>query len=230
MVHRIWIIGMTAALVIAGGIGYGAYSAMQAPVSVPSDVASPKGPPAGVVQVAADMQVRPEDRVLGSPDAPVTMIEYASLTCSHCASFHNNTLPQLKKDYIDTGKVKLVYRDFPFDELGLRAATLARCAEPESYFAMLDVLFSGQEVWSRSKNPLQALRGIGRMAGMDDRAFDQCMQNQAITDEILKIRLRAAQEYQVKSTPTFFINGERLSGAMPYEDFTKVLKPLIPDS
>ncbi len=190
----------------------------------PSSAAAPDA-----VQMA-QAEAWPDDRSIGSADAPVTMIEYASLTCPHCASFHNETLPKLKQAYIDTGKVRLIYRDFPIDALAYRAAILTRCVEPERYFGMLEVLFGGQDGWSRAKDPMAALRRIGRLAGIGTEKFDACMTDKKIGDGILGTRLKASREHDVGTTPTFIINGRKITGAQPFEEFDKILRALVPDS
>src|SRR5687768_5061793 len=111
------------------------------------------------------------DMALGKPDAPVTVIEYASMTCPHCAHFHAETLKAFKEKYVDTGKVRLIFREFPFDGLALRASMLARCAGAERYFPMLDVLFQQQNQWTRAKDPMAALAQIGRLAGVSPQKF-----------------------------------------------------------
>lgn len=168
------------------------------------------------------------DRVLGDPNAPITIIEYSSLTCPHCASFHAETLGKLKEDYIDTGKVKLIYRDFPFDAVGLRAAMLARCSNPDRYFGFLDVLFKTQEKWSRDADPIGALRNMAKLAGVTEEEFDACMANTELQDGILARRIEAQQQFGVSSTPTFIINdgAERVVGARPIEEFRKILDKL----
>ena len=178
----------------------------------------------------AQAEAWPDDRSIGSAEAPVTMIEYASLTCPHCASFHKETLPKLKQAYIDTGKVRLIYRDFPIDALAFRAAILTRCVEPERYFGMLEVLFGGQDGWSRAKDPMAALRRIGRLAGIGTEKFDACMTDKKIGDGILGTRLKASREHDVGTTPTFIINGRKITGAQPFEEFDKILRALVPDS
>ncbi len=188
------------------------------------------GAGAGAAVQLAQAEPRLEERFIGAADAPVTMIEYASLTCPHCARFHQETLPRLKEAYIDTGKVKLIYRDFPFDELGLRAAIMARCAAPSRFFGLIEVLFRGQDRWSRAKDPVTALRRIGRMAGISTERFDACMADRKIGDAILGVRLEAAREQEVTSTPTFFINGRKVSGNQPYEVFDEIIRSLVPDS
>ncbi len=193
-------------------------------------LAGPSGAAAPDAVQMAQVEAWPDDRSMGSADAPVTMIEYASLTCPHCASFHKNTLPKLKEAYIDTGKVRLIYRDFPIDAMAFRAAILTRCVEPERYFGMLEVLYGGQEGWSRAQDPMAALRRIGRLAGIGPEKFDACMADKEIGDGILGTRLKASREHDVSTTPTFIINGRKITGAQPYEEFDKILRSLVPDS
>ncbi len=165
------------------------------------------------------------ERVIGKADAPITITEYASLTCPHCARFHKETLPKIKAAYIDTGKAKLVFRDFPFDGLALRAAALARCAPQERYFAVLDTLFQQQETWSRAKDPLAAIGNIGKLAGMSQATVDACFKDTKLMDSIVQIRLDGEKQ-GVDSTPTFLIGGKKISGAQPFEEFDKLLKSL----
>lgn len=168
-----------------------------------------------------------KDRVLGDPNAPIEIVEYSSLTCPHCRQFHIEILPELKKNYLDTGRAKLVYRDFPFDQLGLMAAILARCAPPSRYFQFLDVLFQNQEKWSRDADPVKALARIGTLGGLSESDFKACTNNQAIVDGVLQSRLEAGNRYEVNSTPSFIINGEkRIVGSQPYKVFDDLLKKL----
>lgn len=164
---------------------------------------------------------------LGSDKAPVTIIEYASLTCPHCAKFANSTFEALKTKYIDTGKVHFIYRDFPFDQAGLRAAMMARCAGPDHFFGFLAVLFKSQESWAGAKDPLDELAKIGRLGGLSKEQFDACMNDKALMDGILNGRLEAEQKVEVKATPTFIINGVKYEGYMPIEEFDKILEPLL---
>jgi protein-disulfide isomerase len=166
------------------------------------------------------------ERTLGKADAPITIIEYASLTCPHCRDFDAQTLPKVKAAYIDTGKAKLIYRDFPLDGLALRAAGLARCAPPERYFPMIDTLFQQQDNWSRAKDPMDALAKLGRLAGMSPDLIDACLKSDKLMDGIVNIRLGGEQQFKVDSTPTFLINGTKVSGFLPFEEFDKLLKPL----
>ena len=166
------------------------------------------------------------ERVLGRADAPVTMVEYASLTCPHCASFHNEALGALKQQYIDTGKVKLVYRDFPLDGLALRAAMLARCSTADRYFGLVGLLFRTQEAWARAVDPMAALGQVGRLAGIDEQQFAACMSNEALIDGIIAMRQTGTQQ-GVRSTPTFFINGQLVAGSLSIEEFAAIIDPLL---
>lgn len=164
---------------------------------------------------------------LGSDKAPVTIIEYASLTCPHCADFANNTFDALKAKYIDTGKVHYVYRDFPFDQAGLRAAMMTRCAGPDRFFGFLALLFKSQESWAGAQDPLAELAKIARLGGMTKEQFDACMNDKALMDGILNGRLEAEQKLQVKATPTFIINGVKYEGNKNIEELDKILEPLL---
>jgi protein-disulfide isomerase len=162
--------------------------------------------------------------------APVEVIEYASLTCHHCATFHTEILPQVKKELIDTGKVRLVYRDFPLDRIALEAATLARCVAPERYFPILTVLFSKQEDWSHAKDPVEALARIGTLAGLSRPAYDACRADKALQDSIVQSRFEAEQKHGVESTPSFVIGGKTYKGVLPLDQFKKAVEPLLPKS
>lgn len=168
------------------------------------------------------------EQVEGDPAAPIEIIEYASLTCPHCAAFHSQTLPQVDKEWIATGKARLVYRDFPLDELALRAAMLAHCAGPKRYFAFIGVLFKQQQVWARSADPLKELAKIGRLGGISQQAFDACMADQSLLDAILKVRLDGAKNHDVSATPTLIINGEKHAGALSYDEINRVLTKHLP--
>ena len=168
-----------------------------------------------------------DDMVLGSEGAPITMIEYASLTCPHCASFHANTLPDIKQHYIATGKVRLVFRHFPFDQPGAMAAALAECSGPDNFFTFVDVLLVSQSAWSRNSDPLAALTNIGRLGGLKADAIAACFNDEALINRILASRVDGAREFDIKSTPTFIINGEKLVGAQPYARFVEVFERLL---
>jgi len=176
---------------------------------------------------AATTEAMLADRSLGNPAAKVTVIEYASLTCPHCAAFENTTFPVFKTRYVDTGKVRYTYRDFPLDQLAVRAAMMARCADPDQYFGFIRVLFKQQDDWAATQDPMAALERIGLLGGMTKPQFESCMQNKDLLDGILKVRLDAEKNLKVDSTPTFFVNGTKYEGDMSIEDFAKILDPLI---
>lgn len=171
-----------------------------------------------------DPQITDFDKVLGSPDAPVTILEYSSYTCPHCARFHRETLPRLKTEYIDPGVVRLVFRDFPLDGMALRAGMMARCLPDPLFFSMNEVLFAQQQEWARAADPVQALGNLGRVAGLNAEAFQACMADEGLADRIIQLRLEGAQRYEVNSTPTFVINGEILAGAQPFERFASMIE------
>jgi protein-disulfide isomerase len=171
-----------------------------------------------------------DDRILGRPDAPITIVEYASLTCPHCAHFTNAVLPELKKKWIDTGKAKLVLRDYPLDEPALRAAMIARCAPSDRFYAFIDTFFASQEKWVMSRDYLEALARIAKLGGMSREDFDACLKNTDLENKIVEGRLVATKELDVNSTPTFFINGAKFTGVPTAEEFDKKLAGLAPKS
>jgi protein-disulfide isomerase len=172
----------------------------------------------------------PQERILGDPDAPVTIIEYASLTCPHCAQFHNEVLPALKERYIDPGKVRLIYRDFPLDQVALAAAALAHCAGPDRYFSMLDAMFETQSNWARENDPIAALKRLGKLGGLTEERMQACLNDQQLTDGILQTRLEGQNQYDIGSTPTFVIDGKTYSGSRNVEEFGELLDPLLDQS
>ena len=158
---------------------------------------------------------------LGDENAPVTVIEYASMTCPHCKSFHENILPALKEKYIDTGKVRMIFREFPFDPRAAAAFMLARCAPKEQYFPMIDILFKQQSIWSRAEDPVPPLLNIAKLAGFTEESFNACLRNQKILDGVMEVQKRAQDDYGVNSTPSFFINGSKYTGNYTVEDLSK---------
>jgi protein-disulfide isomerase len=164
---------------------------------------------------------------MGDAKAPVTIIEYASLTCPHCANFHVNILPKLKEAYIDTGKARLVYRDFPLDRLALSGSMMARCAGRDRYFAFIDTMYKKQAGWKASKDQRKALARIGLLGGISQTDFDACMQNKAVEDRVMKMRLDAQNEFSIDSTPSFIINGKKYPGVVDFARFEKILQPLL---
>jgi protein-disulfide isomerase len=167
------------------------------------------------------------DMVLGSDKAPVTVVEYASMTCPHCAHFAEKTFPVVKKDYIDTGKVRWILREFPLDSLAAAAFMLARCAgetDKNRYYAMVDTLFKKQLDWAVER-PIPHLKAIAKQAGFTEDSFKACLTNQKLLDGIEKERETAISEYKVHSTPTFFINGTVYEGAFEPQDIGKIIDP-----
>jgi len=162
------------------------------------------------------------DRTMGKADSPITIIEYASATCSHCADFHAGTFVQLKKDYIDTGKVRFIFREFPFDELAVAAFMLARCAPEEKYFPMLDVLFEKQQLWTRT-DPRGELLKIAKLAGFTEESFDKCLKNEKVAKGVYDIRETASKQFGVNSTPSFFVNGKLLTGNASIDKFKELI-------
>jgi protein-disulfide isomerase len=182
----------------------------------------------GSLAVAAGAGHVMSEIMLGEEGAPVTIIEYASMTCPHCASFHNDTFKALKEKYVDSGKVRFIFREFPFDGLALRAAMLARCAGEQRYLAMLDVLFRQQKSWSRSKKPLAELAKIGRLAGVSQAQFDACMADEALANVVIGNRMTGEKEHGVNSTPSFVVNGELVAGNKTLAQFDEILAEHLP--
>ena len=166
------------------------------------------------------------DQILGKEDAPVTVIEYASMTCGHCAMFHTNTYPEFKKRYVNTGKAKYILREFPLDPLAAGAFMLARCAGKDRYFPLVETLFQQQRNWVVQK-PIEPLFAIAKQAGFTQQSFDACLQDQKMLDAIEWVRARGADKFKVDSTPTFFINGKIFKGALSIEDMAKAIDPLL---
>ncbi len=165
--------------------------------------------------------------VLGNADAPVTIVEYSSLTCPHCGAFHRETLPDLTEKYIDKGLVKIYFRPFPFDPYATAGAMLAYCVPPRAQVSFLDILFKRQSQWIQAEKPMDALQAMAKQAGLSETDFVVCLKDQKRLDGVRDIQSRAAEELGVRSTPTFFINGEKIEGNQPLAAFEKKLKPLL---
>ena len=168
------------------------------------------------------------DLVLGKADAPITIVEYASMTCGHCASFHNKVLPALKQKYIDTGKVRLVMREFPLDNLAAAASMLARCAGGDKTFPLISALFAKQEEWAfvEGRPACRSCSSSPSRRASPRRASTSAWPTRSCSTTSLAVRRRAADEFGVSSTPTFFINGKKLAGGS-LEDFEKAFAPLL---
>ena len=188
-------------------------------------------PAAAQSMTAAELLVPPPlgDRVLGKDDAPVTIVEYASMTCPHCAHFHETTYPELKKRYIDTGKVRFIFREFPLDPLAAGASMLARCADKEKFYPLIETLFQQQTKWAVEK-PIPQLMAIAKQAGIGEQTFNSCLSDQKMLDAIQAEQKRATDKFGVNSTPTLFINGKKQIGGMSIDDLAKVIDPLLPKS
>lgn len=196
----------------------------------PALAQAPAAKPASPEEQAKLLAVTPQDRVLGKDDAPVTIVEYASLTCPHCAHFDQEVLPQLKKEWIDSGKAKLVFRDFPLDESALLAATVARCEPADKFYGFVDALFKSQDEWAAAKDPRPALQRFAQLGGMNKNQFTTCIDDKAGQDKVVQSRFVAANQLGVDATPSFFINGTKFDGAPTAEAFNKALTSAAPKS
>jgi protein-disulfide isomerase len=169
-----------------------------------------------------------DDIPLGSESAPVTIIEYASMTCPHCAAFEIGVFPKLKEKYIDTGKVRFIMRLFPTPPVELSAAAymLARCGGPEKFYPLIETLFQQQEKWV-VRNPIQPLLTIAKQAGFTEQSFEACINDRALLNKVQQVSNAASTKFKVDSTPTFFINGQKFGGEMPIEQFDKAIEQYI---
>jgi protein-disulfide isomerase len=183
-----------------------------------------------VVMGESAAPAEPAELALGDPNAPVTIIEYASLTCPHCAEFHNEVLPGLKERYIVPGKVRLVFRDFPLDERALAGSALAHCAGPDRYFGFLDVLFETQASWARADDFIGALTQLGKLGGLGEDQVRACLSDQALADRILQSRLDGQAQHDVQSTPSFVIDGTTYAGSRSVEEFGELIEPLLDEA
>jgi protein-disulfide isomerase len=164
---------------------------------------------------------------LGPADAKVTIIEYASLTCSHCATFHKDTYPKLKERYIDTGKVRFTLREFPLDPLATAGFMLARCEGESKYYPITDLLFDTQRTWAFVDKPLDALQQMLKQAGFSQEKFESCLRYQKLYEAVNAVRKRGEEKFKVNSTPTFFINGQRHGGSLSIDELEKIIKPML---
>ena len=184
----------------------------------------------GPAEVSVDELMKPgplPELSLGSADAPITVVEYASMTCGHCAHFHTTVFPLLKEKYIDTGKVHFIMREFPLDNLAVAASMLARCAGGDKTFPLISALFAKQEEWAFVRgDPRPELLKLVKQAGFTQESFDKCLTDQKLLDDIYAIRARASETFGVDATPTFFINGKKLAG-VGLEDFEKAFAAIL---
>ncbi|MER9346050.1 DsbA family protein [Mesorhizobium sp. M7A.F.Ca.US.010.02.1.1] len=199
--------------------------------AAPAKPATPAAATAPEAQGTVDMTelMKPgalPDKQLGKDDAKVTIVEYASMTCPHCAHFAETTFPDLKTKYIDTGKVRYILREFPFDPSAEAGFMLARCAK-DNYYPMVDVLFRQQANWVGVQNTKDALLQISKLAGFTQESFEACLTDQKLLDDVRSVQKRGANEFKVDSTPTFFINGKTYKGAMSIEEMSAIIDPLL---
>lgn len=165
------------------------------------------------------------DMVLGAADAPVTIIEYTSFTCPFCGNFHNETWPEIMERYVETGQVRLVFREVYFDQLGLWASMVARCGGPDTFFDKVDAIMERQAEWLRAENPVAELQRIGRLAGLSAERLQACLTDEPFMLQLVGDYQRNASADEIRSTPTFLINGERHSGFMPASAFAALIEP-----
>lgn len=213
--------GPVAASLAVAGIGLTTLS----PASLAQQ--KPKGPaevPVDELMKAGDLA----DVGIGAADAKVTVVEYASMTCGHCANFATKVFPEFKTKYIDSGKVRFIMREFPLDNLAAAGSMLARCAGGDKTFPLVETLFEKQADWAfTSGNPVPKLFDIAKQAGFTQEAFDKCLTDQKLLEQITAQRTRASDVFGVSSTPTFFINGKRLQETPTLAALDKVIEPLL---
>lgn len=167
------------------------------------------------------------DAWLGPESAKVTIIEYASLTCSHCAHFHEKTFPELKKRYVDAGQVRFTLREFPLDPLAMAGFMIARADGGARYYPITDLLFDTQKNWAFTQKPLDALTQILKQAGISGERIEAILKDQKLYEAINAVKTRGMEVFKVDSTPTFFVNGKRLPGAVSMDELEKVIKPIL---
>lgn len=177
----------------------------------------------------AQAAVQLKDHVEGSATAPITVIEYASLTCSHCSDFYTEVKPQIEEKYIKTGKVKFIYRDYPIDGVGLKAAALARCMPDEQYFPFIKILFNNQKAWIGSPKPLETILKYAEMSGLPSDKAKACLEDTDMMDAIAAQRTEATDKFDIKATPTFIFNDgeEKILGMTSFDKFASTLDKLL---
>ncbi len=212
--REIWF-AMLVALAVAGALP----AAAQAPKPKPDSAAA-----------ASLLAVGSADRILGKPDAPITIIEFASLTCPHCAHFDVDVLPKLKEKWIDSGKAKLVMRDFPLNKVDVPAVLVARCMPAARFYPFVDTLYHDQDNWVMAKDYKGALQRMAQLAGLGAKQVNACLDDKAAEDRVLQGGMLASQQLGVNSTPTFFINGTKFEGEPTFEAFDQLLSGLAAKS
>ena len=197
------------------------------PTSAPTVAATPApdvAAPSAVVPMDQLMAITPlPDIVQGSPSAPNTIIEYASMTCSHCAAFHDNVWPELKTKYLDSGRARFILREFPLDPLATAAFMLARCAGADKRNALVDILYTQQKAWAFVDKPIEPLLALVKQVGLSQTDFETCLRNQDLYEQVNQSRDRAAEAFNIDSTPTFFVNGRKVTGEATISDFDRAM-------
>ena len=168
-----------------------------------------------------------ESKSFGDKSAKIKIIEFASLTCGHCARFHNEVMPILKEKYIDKGLIHFTYKDFPLDKFALKASMIARCAGNDKFFKFLDVFYKKQKDWTRTKDPFKSLLKIAKFGGLKDEELKVCIGNKSIEDGILKERLNSSKKYDIKATPTIYLNGEKYNGDLTIEAIESKINSML---
>jgi protein-disulfide isomerase len=225
---RTTIFALVAAAILVGATLFIVSMKGEGDTGLPAATTS-NGAAATAPAVAMDELLTPgalPDQVLGDANAPVTVVEYASLSCSHCREFHDKTLPEVKKRLIDTGKVRFIYRDFPLDQYATAGAMLARCSEGK-YFPIIDAFFAQQDgLLNAGENAFKWLQDFAKQVGFTQETMEACLSNQGLMDNIMAVRQRASEKFGVSSTPTFFFNGKIKRGALTIEEFEQELATL----
>lgn len=213
----LWL-GLGALATVGGGIAY--YTFAQDGIVTSAAIAA---------EEKKDLKVDAEkDNILGEADAPVTIVEYSSLTCPHCANFHKLTVPELKEKYVKTGKVRYVIREFPLDQLAFAAAAIARCAGKEKFFPFTTALYKNQSTWAVGDgSAAQRLFDMAKQVGFTQEAFNTCLGNKEVIDHIQESRRRGSEDYGVNSTPTIFVNGKKVEGGNSLSDLEKAMEPYL---
>ena len=199
------------------------------PISLAADYASAQELPQSIGDVDMAEVLKPgtlPDKALGDANAPVKIVEYMSMTCPHCANFHNNTFDKIKEKYIDSGKVYFIIREFPFDPRAAAAFMLARCAPENQYYPFVSMLFKQQQTWATAQDARGALLQMSKLAGFSQESFEACLTNQKLLDDVNATMQRGAGEFGVNSTPTFIINGKKYAGDMSLETMSALIDSL----
>lgn len=210
---------LLATALFASGSAFAAAPPAQPEAQPQAGTAGPSVEPSTTTEMPAPAD--PPWRTIGRPDAPVTIIEYASMTCPHCAHFHVEVLPKLRSSYIDSGKVRLVFRDYPLDRLALAASMVARCAPEDKSMEVTSRLFQTQATWAASEDPISAIAEVVAPFGLDKEAVEACVENEDVARPVLEQAIYGQEKFQIRSTPSFLLNGEVLVGSQSPEAFAE---------